>query len=137
MTNYSVENQWGGNNAPWNLGGTFVLGSRENQNPISFNLSSDDGGKTFTGTMTYENEGPIGVKATQTVGNNYSVQNQWGGSSAPWNDAAPWIIGARDNQRVVKLECSTQNGDGGKTLSGTMTYSGEGPIGFKATLINY
>lgn len=130
-----AQNQWGGNAAPWHPGGIFILGSRQKQNPISFKLTSADGGKTFTGTMTYENEGPIGVKATMAEGNSFKVQNQWGGSTAKWNDAAGWIIGCRGTQLVTQLECTSN--DGGKTLTGSMTYAGEGPIGFKADLISY
>ncbi len=134
MANYSVENQWGGDQAPWHPGGTWVLGNRPNQNPVAFDIKSSDGGKTFTGTMTYDGEGPIGFRGTNTGGNNYKVENQWGGSSAPWNDGGTFTIGGRENQRVIRLQVSSS--DGGKTfLDHTgMTYEGEGPIGFKAKL---
>ena len=131
-SSYLIENQWGGSSAPWNQGGTFVLGARENQNPVAFDIKSSDGGKTFSGTMTYDGEGPIGFKGEETVGNTYSVQNQWGGDSAPWNPGGDFLIGCRSNQRVVALEISSN--DGGKTFTGTMTYEGEGPIGFKSAL---
>lgn len=62
MAQYLVENQWGGSSAPWNPGGIWTLGGRDNQNPIALKISSNDGGKTFTGTNTYANEGPIGFK---------------------------------------------------------------------------
>lgn len=60
----------------------------------------------------------------------YAVANQWGGSSAPWHQGGTWVLGARDNQKVVAIDI--KSGDGGKTFNGTMTYAGEGPIGFKA-----
>jgi hypothetical protein len=131
MTNYLVQNQWGGNNAPWNSAGLWVLGSRANQSVVSIDISSKDNGKTFIGTITYTGEGPIGFKAVQRVGNNYNVQNQWGGDNAPWHDGGVWIIGDRDNQRVVSLKVVSTNG--GKTLAGQNTYQNEGPIGFTGT----
>ena len=132
MSLYQVQNQWGGSSAPWNQGGKWVIGTRSGQNPIALNVTSSDGGKTLTGTMTYAGEGPIGFKGTLQGSNNYEVQNQWGGSSAPWNPGGLWIIGFRANQNVVALDITSS--DGGKTLMGTMTYANEGPIGFKGTL---
>ncbi len=129
---YTVENQWGGSSAPWHQGGTWFLGGRDNQNVVGLEIQSNDNGQTFTGTMTYAGEGPIGFKATCLGSNNYTVENQWGGSSAPWHPGGQWIIGGRDNQNVVAV--NVQSNDGGKTLNGTMTYAGEGPIGFKASL---
>ncbi|NEN91768.1 MAG: lectin OAA [Okeania sp. SIO3H1] len=132
---YQVENQWGGNNAPWHNGGTWVMGCRPNQNIVAINIKSDDGGKTFHGNMTYANEGPIGFRATLSDGNNYAVENQWGGDDAPWHNGGQWIIGGRSTQNVVELKVKSD--DGGNTLNGTMTYQGEGPIGFKGTTIEY
>ncbi|MCG5060963.1 MAG: hypothetical protein KA714_24045 [Limnoraphis sp. WC205] len=61
---YQVENQWGGDSAPWHPGGNWILGSRENQNVVALDINSDDGGTTLNGTMTYQGEGPIGFKGT-------------------------------------------------------------------------
>jgi hypothetical protein len=129
---YSVENQWGGSSAPWNPGGLWVLGCRANQNVVALDINSSDGGQTLNGTMTYNGEGPIGFRATRTSSNNYAVENQWGGSSAPWQPGGLWIIGFRQGQNVVAVKINSS--DNGKTLNGTMTYAGEGPIGFRATL---
>lgn len=79
MSAYSVENQWGGNQAPWNTAGAWVLGARSNQNVIGIDVTSDDGGNTLKGTMTYAGEGPIGFRGKRTSANNYTVENQWGG----------------------------------------------------------
>ena len=128
MAIYQVQNQWGGSSAPWHAGGTFVLGAREGQNVVAINIKSGDGGRTFTGTMTYAGEGPIGFKAKQIAGNNYEVANQWGGDSAPWHPGGYWIIGGREGQNVVALDVKLE---GTANLEGTMTYAGEGPIGFK------
>lgn len=64
------------------------------------------------------------------MANKYAVQNQWGGSSAPWHPGGTWQLGARDNQKVVNVDI--RSGDGGVTFKGSITYSGEGPIGFQA-----
>lgn len=131
--NYSVENQWGGSNAPWHPGGQWVIGFRSGQNVVALNVSSEDGGNTLTGTMTYAGEGPIGFRGSISAGDAYRVENQWGGSKAPWHQGGQWALGARANQKVVAIDISSD--DNGKTLTGTMNYSGEGPIGFKGTLI--
>jgi len=128
---YTVENQWGGESEAWNLGGTMQLGTRVAQNPVAFDISSNDG-KAFFGTMTYDDEGPIGFKATLTNGNNYAVENQWGGDEAPWQESGTMIIGTRDGQYATELKISSE--DNGATFTGAMTYSGEGPIGFKGVI---
>ena len=130
---YRVENQWGGSSAPWNPGGTWIIGSRADQNVVAIDITSSDNGNTLTGTMTYQGEGPIGFKGVAFGSNNYTVENQWGGSSAPWNPGGTWVIGGRANQKVIALNVTSS--DNGNTLTGTMTYQGEGPIGFKANLI--
>ncbi|MCA6363863.1 MAG: lectin ESA-2 [Bacteroidetes bacterium] len=129
-----VQNQWGGSSAPWNPGGIFLIGSRDGQNVVALNVTSADGGKTLTGTMTYAREGQIGFRATMTLCNNYAVENQWGGSSAPWNPGGTFVLGSRGNQRVVAINISSA--DNGNTLTGSMTYAGEGPIGFKSQLVD-
>ncbi len=129
---YDVQNQWGGDSAPWHPGGVWVLGCRGNQTVVAVKVSSDDGGRSLQGTMTYINEGPIGFKGSQIVSATYDVQNQWGGDSAPWHPGGSWVIGCRTGQNVIGLDIASS--DNGKNLQGTMTYAGEGPIGFKAVL---
>jgi len=129
MTAYTIQNQWGGNSAPWHDGGVFNIGNRADQLPIALKIQSGDGGKTFNGTMTYAGEGPIGFRATLVTTNCYQIENQWGGNSAPWHDAGLFLLGARDGQNAVAFDL--QSKDGGKTLTGTMTYAGEGPIGVR------
>ncbi len=125
-----VQNQWGGASASWNEGGMWVLGCRSGQNVVALDIKSADGGRTFTGTMTYAGEGKIGFRATLTQSNTYQVENQWGGNTAPWHPGGTWVIGGRTNQNVVAL--NIESGDKGVTLAGSMTYAGEGPIGFKS-----
>ncbi len=129
MAIYQVQNQWGGSNAPWHAGGTWVLGGRDNQNVIEIDIISGDGGKTFSGTITYENEGAIDFRAVQVIGNNYSVENQWGGSTAPWYPGGNWVIGGREGQNVVQLK--VKNVENTSNLEGFITYAGEDSIGFK------
>jgi hypothetical protein len=128
---YDVENQWGGESAPWHPGGVWVLGCRD-QSVIAVEVTSGDGGKTLNGAMTYAGEGPIGFRSNQILTNTYAVENQWGGSSAPWHPGGAWVLGCRTGQNVVALNVTSS--DGGSTLNGTNTYAGEGPIGFRATL---
>jgi hypothetical protein len=127
---YLVENQWGGAGAPWNPGGMWVIGGRSDQRVVALNATSGDSGLTLLGMMTYEGEGPIGFRATWIAENTYLVENQWGGSGAPWNPGGTWLLGNRSVQKVVDIDISSN--DGGVTLTGLMTYEGEGPIGFRA-----
>lgn len=130
---YTVTNQWGGSTAPWNAGGTWVLGGRSNQSVVAIQVKSQDGGgQTLTGTMTYNGEGPIGFRAKAIGNNQYAVENQWGGAAAPWQPGGTWVIGGRSGQAVVALD--VKSADQGKSLTGTVTYKGEGPIGFKGLL---
>lgn len=132
MTVYTIQNQWGGSSAPWHDGGVLNIGNRSDQKPIALELQSGDGGKTLTGTMTYQGEGPIGVRATLVTTNCYQVENQWGGNSAPWHDAGLFLLGARNGQNAVAFDL--QSNDGGQTITGTMTYAGEGPIGVQGSV---
>ncbi len=134
MNLYKVENQWGGSSAPWHPGGEWIIGGRSDKNVVALDIKSNDDGETLNGTMTYMGEGPIGFRATRTgKNNNYTVENQWGGSSAPWHPGGDWVIGGRSDQNVVAININSD--DDGKTLNGTMTYIGEGPIGFKGILV--
>lgn len=134
MALYTVENQWGGDWAPWHPGGQWEIGCRSDQNVVAINVESSDGGQTLNGTMTYAGEGPIGFRATLLGNNNYEVENQWGGDDAPWNPGGNWILGARGDQQNV-IAINVESDDGGENLNGTMTYADEGPIGFKGSLI--
>jgi hypothetical protein len=130
---YTVQNQWGGTSAQWNPGGTWVMGDRADQNVVAVDVSSSDGGQTLSGTMTYAGEQSIGFNASLYSGNNYLVQVHWGGDDQPWQLGGAWVIGDRVGQNVVRLDISST--DGGATLGGTMTYAGEGPIGFQAAQV--
>ncbi len=60
----------------------------------------------------------------------YEAKNRWGASSAPWHPAGNFVIGSRVNQRCIAL--TINSGDGGTSMTGNMTYAGEGPISVKA-----
>jgi hypothetical protein len=127
---HHVYNQWGGSSAPWNEGGVWVIGGRPGQPVVALQVSSDDSGATLVGTMTYKGEGPIGFRASLTQANTYVVENQWGGTSAPWHPGGTWLMGSRGSQNVVAVDITSS--DDGDTLNGAMTYAGEGPIAFKS-----
>lgn len=129
---YLVENQLGGGAAHWHPGGTWILGGRD-QPVVAVDIFSSDSGKTLNGDMTYAGEHPVGFEGISTAGNNYSVQIQWGGSSSPWHPGGVWLLGCRAGQSIVELNVTS--GDKGNTFNGTMTYYGEGPIGFRATAL--
>lgn len=133
MAAYQVENQWGGPSAPWNTGSTWILGNRENQHLVAIDIESNDNGRTFTGTVTYNGEGLIAFEATLKTGNMYNARVRWGGSTTPWHEEGVWIIGGRRVQHCVQLQVTSNTV--GNILTGTMTYEGEGPIGFRGTYL--
>lgn len=99
----STKLQWGGNTADWNVENGWALGDRSDQKLIMINVSPK-GDVDLEGWVQYENEGPISFRAFRLSGNTYKVQYQWGGHSAPWNDApSNWNIGGRLNQKVIYL----------------------------------
>ncbi len=128
MAVFNIQNQWGGNSAPWHEGGVLNIGNRVDQPLLALSIQSSDGGLSFTGTQTYQDEGPIGLRATRVTENTYHAENQWGGTSAPWHDAGVFLLGAREGQNAIAFDIASTDGE---TLTGTMTYAGEGPIGVK------
>lgn len=110
----------------------FLIGlagfSLYNQNSNSFN-NPHPTELPVSPKITKDNYETSDKVSTIKVSNRYQVTNQWGGSSAPSNDGGTWVIGSRTDQRVVGID--VKSNDGGQTLNGTITYSGEGPIGFK------
>lgn len=60
---WHAENQWGGSSAPWHEGGNWTLGSRPNQPLVRLHIESHDGGNSLSGSMTYQEEGPVGFQA--------------------------------------------------------------------------
>ncbi|MFE3865253.1 hypothetical protein ACFXPT_33210 [Streptomyces goshikiensis] len=63
---YEVENQWGGDDAPWHPGGTWVIGALEYRRVKGMHVTSDDSGRTLSGTITYEGQDPLTFQATAT-----------------------------------------------------------------------
>lgn len=62
---YTVQNPWGGSRAPWNPGGTWVIGGRNGQAVVALDVKSTDKGQSLNGTMAYNGEGPIGFKGAR------------------------------------------------------------------------
>ncbi len=110
--------------------GAWILGARgdKKQYLVAIDIDSNDDGQTFSGIVVYEGEGPIDFRATRMASNSYRAEVSFGDE---WHPAGDWIIGGRD-QRAVKV--SAKSTDGGKSLNGTVTYQGEGPINMEATL---
>lgn len=134
MTTYTVHNQWGCSSAPWHDGGLFNIGNRTRQRPIALHIMSGDGGRSFTGTIQYQGEGPIALRCIMLSTNCYHAEQQWGGSSALWRPAGLFLLGAHEAQNAVGFNLASH--DDGLTLTGTMTYAGEGPIGVHAEISN-
>lgn len=128
--NVAVMNQWGGPDAPWHKTGRWVIGARDNQHIVAMKAKSTDNGKTLEGTMTYSNEGYIRARAKRTNGVVYHVDNQYSGS---WNDGGAWVLGTRRHRKQYLVGIDIASKDDGKTFVGTVTYDGEGPIGFRAS----
>lgn len=128
MSVYTTQNKWG--SGSWQVGGTFVIGARGEQKVVALDATSPDNGKTLNGTMTYAGEGPIHFRATLFMSNNYMVENRWGDSD--WQEGGNWVIGARCGQDVVAFNVTSP--DNGQTLTGSLTYSNEGPIDFQGKL---
>ena len=125
---YRVQYQWRDKSSPWHDGGIFRLNSRIQQPVVALQFTSDDGGRTLTGTVTYAGEKKRRFQAEQAQPNIYNVQTQPAG--AAWQPAGKWRIDSRQEQNIVELNAASE--DGGQALRGELRYQGEGPIRFRA-----
>ena len=130
---YDVTNTWGktGTQHP---GGTFTMGCNKSAALIKLDVSSTDNGQTLTGTAQYQGNGSIGIKFTynndSSAPNAYDCTVTYGGVSYPrWT----WVLGDRGADQLP-VAFNISNGGEGTTLTGTMTYNGEGHIGFSGSL---
>jgi hypothetical protein len=129
---YEVEYEPGSDEGNlWKPAGTWLLGLRDTQSIVAIDISSEDNGDTFSGTITYAGEGPIAFQAQAHNGGVYDVENQWA-SDPNAHQGGVWTLGYRHNQAIESISISSE--DGGQSLTGTITYVGEGPIDFRATL---
>jgi len=88
----------------------------------------------ITLTLDVDLPDPNAPKEAVTSGASvYFVQNQWGGERAPWHEGGAWVMGIRGSKGQYIVALDFQSGDEGKSFFGTITYAGEGPIGFRAT----
>ncbi len=112
--------------------------------PTGLDIGLHQGILTFTSTGTTStgaNVDPVTVDyfiniesdtaSANAQNNTYAVESNVGGDESPWLDEGMWVIGGRQGQQVVALDIASS--DGGETLTGTVTYAGEGPIAFRAT----
>ena len=51
MAIYAIQNQWGGNDAPWHDRGIFVMGYLLAEKLIKIDVSSTDNGQTLNGII--------------------------------------------------------------------------------------
>ncbi|MBI3233216.1 MAG: hypothetical protein HYZ42_04130 [Bacteroidetes bacterium] len=76
MANYKVEQNTGGLNDTWHPGGEWKLGTHPKQNLNMIDISSEDEGKTLSGTISYKDEYPINFRATHISENKYKAEVQ-------------------------------------------------------------
>lgn len=131
---YAAKNVWGNasgrfvGSSELHPGGEWVLGcSADGRRVVALSVTSDDEGATLKGTMTYVGEGPIGFRGKRTMVNTYVVENQRGGSSAPWIPGGTFVLGCRGDQGVVSIQITSN--DDGASLEGQMIYAREGVMG--------
>ena len=120
MNTYHVENQWGAIARPGTMRACSSLVPATDKTPSPSTSSQRTAGTSFTGTMTYAGEGPIGFLGQPRRRPGLQRQNQWGGKSAPWHEGGQWVLGCRAKQAVVGV--NVMSNDGGKSLAGRMTY---------------
>jgi hypothetical protein len=128
MPDYTAWTRWG--SAPWNPVGTWVLPGEI----ANLEVTSTDGGQTFTGSLTNPGSGPLDVRLTliapPATPNLYTAETRWGGDSGQWQPAGTWSFGGG---AVVQLSLSPPGPDGA-TLGGGITHPGQGPLTVKAQL---
>lgn len=127
---YQVETRSKKSKGNWAPGGTWTIGGRDNQPIVAMSVTSTDNGLTLIGTCTYDKEGPIAFRAKHLGNNAYAVENQWGGDKAKWHAGGTWILGDRKEARVTTLDFYSD--DKGLSYTGTLGYSGEGGLQFRA-----
>lgn len=72
------------------------------------------------------------ITLSQLLANAYRVQYQWQDESAPWHDGGVFTINGRSPKPVTALNLNST--DGGKTLTGEVTFQGESPVNVTAVL---
>ncbi len=112
--------------------------------PITLTITQDGRpvGRTFLRGARPQGEGrfalpeagraPVAQPDAPALPNAYRVDVHWGGPSNPtWHPDGEWVLGGREDQPVIAATLTSA--DGGQTLTGTIQYRGEGPIGFRGT----
>ncbi|MEM7532123.1 MAG: hypothetical protein AAF639_08105 [Chloroflexota bacterium] len=141
---YDVQNLDGHEHTSWHERELFKIGDSSDQSITALNCTSGNQGKTLSGTVIYRDTSSMEVdfKATLQRQNIYDIDfsgdstldNTSANTSAntPANTSvqSQWLLGARKHQHITAM--TVQSDDDGRTLHGTITYAGEGPIHIKA-----
>jgi len=119
QTLYHVQNA-GNGNEPFHEEALFKIGDAAEPPITALDITSNDQGKTLSGTVTCKGGTPkeIHLPAMHHSQNVYAVGN------------SQWLLGARTQQAITALAIVSD--DEGHTLNGTVTYEGERPIRFHA-----
>lgn len=114
--------------------GYWVLGSRNTQPIYRLRVDSPDNGNSFIGATAYAGEGPIEFSAVRSRPSVvYEVNHSIGGQGSV--DGAAWVLGNRGDLQQYLVAVDIASEDGGVTLSGTISYSGEQPVEMRASSI--
>lgn len=132
MAAYFVMNQTGKAKS-WQQVGMWLIGSNDHRRVIDLHLSSQDHGNTLEGTITYEGDPPVILRAEATYGNVYRVSRCLSKVSEEVTFSGTWMIGKRGNQRLVQVDISSP--DRGESLMGTLCYDGEPPTRMKSKMV--
>lgn len=133
MAAYQVENKLE-DNTSWNTGGTWILGNRKDQYLTKINISSNNSGESFIGTVAYNDGKLLNFRARLDIDNMYRAEIRSRDSINSWQSDGIWVIGNRKKQRCTELNISSGNGE--NILVGTVKYEGEDKIDFKGNYIS-
>ena len=93
---------------------------------VKLSVSSSDGGQTLTGTVTYEDEGPVDFRASRSnPDNKYEVEFHSGGDSdAAWNYDGTWVMGYETESEPILSVDLYQDDDIIRDMKGSIAFKG-------------
>lgn len=127
--NFKYEMSWGHDtNASEGSEGFWSFGGRPIE-AITLDAGSEGGkSKTLEGTLRYSASNHLlKLKLTRAGGNQFTAEAKLGNEN--WRSVGTWTVGHRTDHAVIKVDLKGANS--GRTVSGTMTYEGEGIIHVK------